>query len=110
MTFPLHVLPNPEVNAVPVRTPYHLSNQPFRSGRRHASAQSHASSTLAAMRSVESSFRRGADGIFGRPNLASAGKARMSLSGSIDIAFSQKEEKHHWKCPRNPPNFFVWPF
>ena len=43
-------------------------------------------------------------------NLASAGNASMSLSGSIDIAFSQKEEKHHWKCPMYLANFRVCPF
>jgi hypothetical protein len=42
-------------------------------------------------------------------NLASAGKASMSLSPSIDIA-SQKEEKHHWKCPMYLANFRVCPF
>src|SRR5581483_2888681 len=39
------VLPNPDLNAVPVRTPHHVSNLPFRSGRPHAPAQSQASST-----------------------------------------------------------------
>jgi hypothetical protein len=52
----------------------------------------------------------GADGIFGPPNLTSAGKASMSLSGSVDIAFSQEEEKHHWKCPMYLANFRVCPF
>jgi hypothetical protein len=47
MTFSQLVLPNPDINAVPVRTPHHVSNQLFRSGRHHAPAQSHASSTLA---------------------------------------------------------------
>jgi hypothetical protein len=47
---------------------------------------------------------------FDPPNLASAGKASMSLSGSIDIAFSQKEAKHHWKCPMYLANFRVCPF
>src|SRR5207237_9323166 len=67
MTFSRLVLPNPEINAFPVRTPSHLSNQPFHS--------------------VEG----GADGIFGLPNLVSAGNASMSLSGSIGIAFSQRK-------------------
>ena len=31
----------------------------------------------------------------------------MSLSGSIDIAFCQEEEKHHWKCPMYLANFRV---
>jgi len=86
MTFSRLVLPNPEINTVPVRTTSHVSNQPFRS--------------------VEG----GADGNFGPPNLASAGNASMSLSGSIDIAFSQEEDKHHWKCPMYLANFRVCQF
>jgi hypothetical protein len=52
----------------------------------------------------------GADGIFGPPDLASAGKESMSLSGFIDTAFVQKEAKHHWKCPMYLANFRVCPF
>ena len=29
----------------------------------------------------------------------------MSWPGSIDIVFSQKEEKHQWKCPMCLANF-----
>jgi hypothetical protein len=52
----------------------------------------------------------GAGGIFGPLNSALAGKASMSLSGSIDIAFSQREDKHHWKCPMYLANFRMCPF
>jgi hypothetical protein len=52
----------------------------------------------------------GAGGIFGPSNSASAGKASMSLSGSIDIAFCQKEDKHYWKCPMYLANFRSCPF
>jgi hypothetical protein len=39
-----------------------------------------------------------------------AGKASMSLSGSVDIAFSQEEEERHWKCPMYLANFRACPF
>jgi hypothetical protein len=45
----------------------------------------------------------------GALNLASAGKASMSLSRFIDIA-SKKDEKPHWKCPMYLANFCLCPF
>jgi hypothetical protein len=50
----------------------------------------------------------GAGGTFGPPKWPRWQGA--SLSGSIDIAFSPKGEKHHWKCPMYLANFRLCPF